>query len=148
MPFACPPLQLPKDVLSERIDVFAQRALFRMLKADPAAQADAKGMVFAVKTGQLAGIYKEDEYVPAMRAKKMRLGWWQLIARTDDAEPATHHSPSAMVVNQPRASPQPVKTGGAPSTSVCEITSSNRSITSWGSGTIKTGSSSGTRFPI
>jgi hypothetical protein len=66
-------------VIDPRIDVFAQRALLRMGGGDPAAQANAAGMLAAVKSGQLGGIYKEDERVPALRAQRLGLGWWQLI---------------------------------------------------------------------
>src|SRR3982750_1979770 len=59
-------------VIDARIDVFAQRALLRMAKSpDPAARADASQMLGAVKSGRLAGIYKEDEQVPALRARRV-----------------------------------------------------------------------------
>src|SRR6266536_5308943 len=81
----CPPLQIPRDAIDSRIDVFAQRALLRMLKADLSAQADAQEMLCAIKTGRLAGIYKEDEQVPALRAQKMGMGWWEVIPNGEDA---------------------------------------------------------------
>jgi hypothetical protein len=34
-----------------------------------------------VKTGRLGGIYKEDQKVPALLARKRGLGWWQLLPR-------------------------------------------------------------------
>lgn len=71
--------------MSPKIDVFAQRALFRMLSGDQNAAGTARSMVFAVKTGVLGGIYKEDQKVPALRARKMGLGWWQLIPKGEDA---------------------------------------------------------------
>lgn len=80
-PIFCPPLQIPQDVIDARIDVFAQRALLRMLKGD----ADAMAMLCAVNTNQLAGIYKEDQRVPALRARKMSLGWWNLISKGENA---------------------------------------------------------------
>lgn len=73
------------DVIDPRIDVFAQRALIRMRNGDVASQADAMGMLGAVKTQSLAGIYKEDERVPALRARKMNLGWWELVPTGEDA---------------------------------------------------------------
>jgi hypothetical protein len=73
------------DVIDERIDVFAQYSLLRMFKGDAAARGDGEGMLAAVKAGQLAGIYKEDERVPAMRARNMNMGWWQLIPKGEDA---------------------------------------------------------------
>lgn len=73
------------DVIDERIDVFAQYSLLRMFKGDAAARGDGEGMLAAVKAGQLAGIYKEDERVPALRARNMNMGWWQLIPKGEDA---------------------------------------------------------------
>ena len=70
-----------RDVMSPKIDVFAQRALFRLLKREPAANLAAREMIFAVKTGRLAGIYKEDERAPALRAQALGMGWWQLVSR-------------------------------------------------------------------
>jgi len=81
----CPPLRIPTDVIDPRIDVFAQRALLRMLKGDLATRTDATDMICAVKTGELAGIYKEDQRAPALRARKMNKGWWQLIPKGEDA---------------------------------------------------------------
>jgi hypothetical protein len=81
----CPPFTSSRDVIDNRIDVFAQYALLRMFKGDPAARADAQGMLCAVKTGQLAGIYKEDERVPALRARKINRWWWQIIPPGEDA---------------------------------------------------------------
>lgn len=85
VPGTATPLVLTySDVRNERIDVFAQRALLRMSK-NPNSSTDAAGMADEVKAGRLAGIYKEDEQVPALRAKKMNLGWWQLIPQGEDA---------------------------------------------------------------
>jgi hypothetical protein len=71
----------PGGVIDSRIDVHAQYALLRMAKGDPGARADAAGMLAAVKSGRLAGIYKEDQRVPALRARGLGLGWWQLVPR-------------------------------------------------------------------
>jgi hypothetical protein len=75
----------PRDFIHPKIDVFAQYALIRMSKADPAARADALGMLAAVKANKLAGIYKEDERFPALRARNMGLTWWELIPKGFDA---------------------------------------------------------------
>ncbi|HEX2076514.1 MAG TPA: hypothetical protein VHG08_02360 [Longimicrobium sp.] len=72
-------------VIDSRIDVHAQYALLRLAKGDPSARADASAMLVAVKSGRLAGIYKEDQQVPAMRAKRRGIGWWQLIPAGRDA---------------------------------------------------------------
>lgn len=72
-------------VIDPRIDVHAQYALLRMAKGDPSARADAAAILAAVKSGRLAGIYKEDQQVPAMRAKRRGIGWWQLIPAGRDA---------------------------------------------------------------
>jgi hypothetical protein len=76
----------PAGVIDARIDVFAQRALLRMAKSpDPAARADASAMLGAVKSGVLAGIYKEDEQVPALRARRVGTSWWLVIPKGQDA---------------------------------------------------------------
>jgi V8-like Glu-specific endopeptidase len=85
----------PAGVIDSRIDVHAQYALLRMAKGDPSAQADASAMLAAVKSGRLAGIYKEDQQVPALRAKRQGIGWWQLIPAGRDA----------VVVNEAGAAP-------------------------------------------
>src|SRR5215207_6399746 len=69
-----------------RIDVFAQYALLRMAKSpDPGARADASAMLGAVKSGTLAGIYKEDEQIPALRARRVGTSWWLVIPKGEDA---------------------------------------------------------------
>jgi hypothetical protein len=73
-------------VIDPRIDVFAQRALLRMAKSpDPGARADASAMLGAVKSGRLAGIYKEDEQVPALRARRAGTSGWLVIPKGEDA---------------------------------------------------------------
>ena len=42
-------------------------------------------MLAAVKSGRLTGLYKEDEQVPALRARALGMGWWQLIPPGEDA---------------------------------------------------------------
>jgi hypothetical protein len=73
------------DVMSSKIDVFAQRALFRMLRADPESNRVARNLTYAVKLKVLGGIYKEDQKAPALRAQKMGKGWWQLIPKGANA---------------------------------------------------------------
>jgi len=73
------------NVADTRINVFAQRALLRMFAGDAGARADATGILAAVKAGQLAGIYKEDERMPLLYATKLKLSWWQLIPKGEDA---------------------------------------------------------------
>lgn len=72
-------------VIDNRIDVFAQKSLLRMFKSDPSANADANEMLFAVKSGELGGIYKVDQGVPAKRSQKYDRGWWQVIPKNEDA---------------------------------------------------------------
>src|SRR4030095_11778189 len=74
-----------RELIDPRMDVFAQDALPRMRRADPISRAGASEMISTVKAGGLAGIYKEDERVPATRAQRMGLGWWQLIPAGEDA---------------------------------------------------------------
>ncbi|HEV2148439.1 MAG TPA: hypothetical protein VGR37_13640 [Longimicrobiaceae bacterium] len=75
----------PGGVIDSRIDVHAQYALLRMAKGAPAARGDGAGMLAAVKAGRLAGIYKEDQQVPAVRARALGMGWWQLVPGGEDA---------------------------------------------------------------
>jgi V8-like Glu-specific endopeptidase len=73
-------------VIDGRIDVHAQYALLRMAKSpDPGARADASAMLGAVKSGVLAGIYKEDQQVPALRARRVGTSWWLVIPKGEDA---------------------------------------------------------------
>ena len=73
-------------VIDGRIDVHAQYALLRMAKSpDPGARADASAMLGAVKAGALAGIYKEDQQVPALRARRVGTSWWLVIPKGEDA---------------------------------------------------------------
>jgi hypothetical protein len=87
------------DVIHKRIDVFAQYSLLRMFKGDAATRADGEAMLEAVKANQLAGIYKENELIPVMRAKSMSMGWWQLIPKGEDAALIGH--PGDLVTRAP-----------------------------------------------
>ena len=84
-----------RDVIHPHIDVHAQYALLRMFKGDPGARADAARMLAAVKTGTLAGIYKEDQRVPALLARRMGSNWWELIPQGEDAALVLDPDPSA-----------------------------------------------------
>jgi hypothetical protein len=42
-------------------------------------------MLGAVKSGALAGIYKEDQQVPALRARRVGTSWWLVIPKGEDA---------------------------------------------------------------
>lgn len=72
------------DVRDDRIDVFAQRALLRLAQ-NPTTTDDAREMLSAVKGQTLAGIYKEDQRVPALRAQRMGAWWGTLIPPGTDA---------------------------------------------------------------
>jgi hypothetical protein len=74
-----------KDLIDPRIDFHAQEALHRMFRGDSGARENASGMFAGVKAGDLAGIYIVDQGVPAMRARKMNMGWWQVIPSGEDA---------------------------------------------------------------
>jgi|GEM_PF-6560300 len=74
------------DFIHPNIDVAAQYALFGMLRAGPGPRLAALQMLAAVRQNRLRGIYQEDQYVPAQRAKQLRMGWWDLIARNRNLE--------------------------------------------------------------
>lgn len=84
-PDAAPPPPAPietwsaNDVIDPRIDVAAQRVLIASLSADGERGAASAGLVSAVKSGELGGIYQEDQAVPARLAQSRGIGWWQLI---------------------------------------------------------------------
>ena len=67
------------DFIDSRIDVSAQRALLRLVDGDAPSRRDGLAMFAAVKGQRLAGIYQQDQKVPALRAQKLGKGWWQLI---------------------------------------------------------------------
>jgi hypothetical protein len=83
-PLSAPRVLTYPEVRSEQIDVDAQRSLLRMSR-NPQASADAAGMADEVRARSLAGIYKEDQRVPALRAQRMNRGWWQIIPASEDA---------------------------------------------------------------
>jgi len=73
------PVYTACDFIDPRIDVAAQRALLRMVNGDAASRRDGLAMFAAVKRQRLAGLYQEDQKVPALRAQKLGKGWWQMI---------------------------------------------------------------------
>ncbi|HLM58287.1 MAG TPA: hypothetical protein VK422_19445 [Pyrinomonadaceae bacterium] len=88
----------PYSVIDSRIDVHAQYALLRMNKRGGAEQVDAIDMLTAVKAQpqRLAGIYKEDQAVPAKLAQRQGKGWWQLIPAGQDAAAVRDVDPNAL----------------------------------------------------
>ncbi len=72
------------DVIDPRIDVSAQQALIR-LRGNPATSADAAGMLMAVKSGQLAGIYGDDLLAAAQLAARLGTVRWELVPRAQVA---------------------------------------------------------------
>ena len=73
------------DFIDQRIDVYAQRALYQMVKSNGPSRQAAIEMLSAVRAGQLAGIYQEDQRVPALRARALGKGWWQVIPQGQGA---------------------------------------------------------------
>jgi hypothetical protein len=67
------------DLIDSRIDVAAQRALYQMLKRGLTSRRDALAILAAVKAGRLRGVFREDQKVPAVRARALGKGWWQLV---------------------------------------------------------------------
>jgi len=72
-----------QDVIDERIDVYAQKALLKMFSNGGNEAAAASSMLYAVKCGQLNGIYLPNQRVPALRAQKYG-GYWTIFQDTDD----------------------------------------------------------------
>ena len=73
-----------------RIDVDVQRALVRLSKGDAHSREAAHGLLGAVKSGALAGIYAEDQQAPALRARALKTSWWTLIPRGEDGDLVFH----------------------------------------------------------
>lgn len=90
-------------MIDPRIDVHAQYAMQRMFKSENAPIRDlATALLQAVKSqSRLSGIYIENQQVPALLAKKLGIGWWQLIPKGADAavvvNPAEPSSPGLIV---------------------------------------------------
>jgi hypothetical protein len=71
------------DVRDERIEVAAQHALVRMSKKTPAERQAANEMVAAIKSGQLAAIFQENQRAPALRARAAGGNWWEITRGRD-----------------------------------------------------------------
>lgn len=74
----------PKDVIDTRISIPAQHALVRLSK-DPSTSADALGLLEAVKSRQMAGIYCANWEKSAKRALRFGKSWWTIIPQDEDA---------------------------------------------------------------
>lgn len=69
-----------KDVIDERIDSHAQKALIQMFTSKDAQQTEAASAILCgVKRGDLEGIYLEDQKNPALRARDAGYGWWKIL---------------------------------------------------------------------
>jgi len=75
----------PYDVIDPRIDVGAQKAILRMAKAGPRIRVDAVGMLGAVKSGYLAGIFGDDLRLAAQLAARLGTVRWKLVPAGRDA---------------------------------------------------------------
>lgn len=101
-----------QDVIDPRISVPAQHALVRLSKK-PTTSAKAVGLLEAVKTGKLAGIYKADEGPPARRAQRLdkRLSWGSLIPKGQGSalilDPENVLRGQPMIVFYPGLAPTP-----------------------------------------
>lgn len=83
-----------KQVIDPRIEVHAQQSLLRLSK-NPRTSGDAAALLGAVKSGRLGGIYKEDQKVPALLAKALSRGWWEVIPKHADAALVQNRNKSA-----------------------------------------------------
>lgn len=72
------------DVRSANIDVAAQQALVAMSQ-QPALRSVATGLAGALSTGLLGGIFRENQQVPALIARRLGFGWWQIVPPRLDA---------------------------------------------------------------
>lgn len=72
----------PRDLIHERIDVHAQRSLYRLLTyGNEFEQTVAADLWNDTQLDSLEGIYVVDQGVPAMRARDIGIGWWQIIPK-------------------------------------------------------------------
>lgn len=68
-----------REVINDRIDVFAQRAIVRLSKGTFEQREMSRFLFKGVKYGALGGIYKVDTQVPVLRAQKLGKTWWTLL---------------------------------------------------------------------
>jgi hypothetical protein len=83
------------DFLNEHISYEAQRALYQLYRQGE--RNDALAMLSTVKSGQMQGIYKENEQKPALMAKNHGLSWWTLIPQGQKAFVFEAEKPPMMV---------------------------------------------------
>ncbi|NJM45839.1 MAG: hypothetical protein HC860_06400 [Alkalinema sp. RU_4_3] len=89
-----------RSVIDPRIDVSAQRALMTMLNSNPIDRAIALRTVSSVKSGNVTGLYQQDQKVPALLARRMNTSWWLLLGNSNSdmfCEPATMSAPFTFV---------------------------------------------------
>src|SRR5262249_9650502 len=72
-------------LIDSRIDVCAQFALLRMLRADPVARADATGMLAAVKAGELHGIFNHTTFAVVQLARGHGVTRFDILPRGENA---------------------------------------------------------------
>lgn len=65
--------------IDNRVDVHAQYVLGRLDKGTNDQKWLALFIISSVHNGALEGLYKEDLGVPALRAKAMGIGWWDIL---------------------------------------------------------------------
>jgi hypothetical protein len=75
---------LESEVINDRIDVHAQRAIVRLSKGSFEQRVMSRFLLRGVQYGALGGIYKVDTQVPALRGQRIGKGWWTLL----DGRPA------------------------------------------------------------
>ncbi len=92
-----PPGYTQCDFIDEHIAVEAQRALYRLYRHGGSEGAHALGMLGAVKSENLVGIYQEDQGAPAQLAVRQGKGWWQLLPSPQTAAVILDESPPMMV---------------------------------------------------
>jgi hypothetical protein len=90
-----------REVIDARIDPCAQSALLRMRDAGGDALADAGGLLRAVKSGALAGIYGANLQASVKLARNHGTVWWELLPAGQDAalvtDPMEPYGPPTIV---------------------------------------------------
>lgn len=89
------------DVIDARIDPCAQSALLRMRDAGGDTLADAAGLLGAVKSGALAGMFGANLQASVKLATKLGTVWWELLPAGQDAalitDPTDPYGPPTIV---------------------------------------------------
>jgi len=84
-----PVVRDPYAYINDRIDVSAQRVLISMARsASPIDVLRASLLLQLVKTNAIAGIYQQNQRVPATLAPRTR--WWDLLAEGQNSNAACH----------------------------------------------------------